>query len=191
MNKFKYLWQTLLHFREMGTVIPSSRAMCNQMTGFIDPGHDKVIIELGAGDGVITRHILSKMAPDAILFVFEINPELCETISSIKDNRMKLINDDARTMNTYLQQYGYSHADHIISAIPFLILPENIRKSILNVSHQILKNQGLFIQLHYSKSLFHLYQQVFGEVETKYVPINIPPGYVFKCVNKNPITPKL
>ena len=188
MNKLKYLWHTLFHFKEMGTVIPSSDSMCRQMTGFIDAIQDKVIIELGAGDGVITRHILSKMAPDAILFVFEINPELCETLAKINDPRMILINDDAQTMGMHLKKNGYAKADHIISAIPFLILPEELTMQILNSSRQILKDGGSFIQMNYSKSLSQKYRQVFDSVDIKYVPINIPPGYVFKCTTQKAIT---
>lgn len=187
MNKLKYLWQTLRHFKEMGTVIPSSETMCRQMTGFIEPSQDKVIVELGAGNGVITRHILAKMAPDALLFVFEINPELCAIIKKIEDPRMILINDDAQSMSEHLQKYNYSEADHIISAIPFLILPEDLRLGILKASHQVLKNQGLFVQLHYSKGIIDLYKHIFGSVETKYVAANFPPGYVFKCINKKDI----
>lgn len=175
----------------MGTVIPSSDSMCRHMTGFIDTIQDKVIIELGAGDGVITRHILSKMAPDAILFVFEINPELCEILETINDPRVILINDDAQTMGKYLKQNGYDNADHIISAIPFLILPENLTMQILNASRKILKDGGSFIQMNYSKSLCQKYRQVFDSVDIKYVPINIPPGYVIKCTNQKVSIPEV
>ncbi len=167
----------------MGTVIPSSEAMCRKMTDFIDWEQDKVIVELGAGDGVITKHILSRIAPDAVLFAFEINPDLCKIISKINDPRLILVNADAQTMEQHLNAHGYDHADHIISAIPFLNIPEEITTQILNKSQQILKDQGLFIQMHYAKTITHLYRQVFDEVHIDYVPVNIPPGYVFKCKN--------
>ena len=155
--------------------------MCLKMTGFIQKDQDKVIVELGAGNGVITKHILSRMAPDAVLFVFEINPELCEIIASIQDPRMILINDDARKMSQYINRYGYVQVDQIISAIPFLMLPEAITAEILSASYRILKDRGQYIQMHYSKSIVHLYQQVFDDIDIQNVLANIPPGYVFKC----------
>ncbi len=181
MKKLKYIWQTLSRFKEMGTVTPSSKAMCLKMTSFIQKEHDKVIVELGAGNGVITKYILSRMAPDAVLFVFEINPELCKIIATIDDPRMILINDDARNIAHHIHQSGYGQVDQIISAIPFLMLPEEVTYEILTASYQILKDEGQYIQMHYSKSIAHLYQQVFDAIDIQNVLINIPPGYVFKC----------
>jgi phospholipid N-methyltransferase len=166
----------------MGTVSRSSQSMSRKMSEFIDTNHDVIIVELGAGDGVITKHILDKMSPKATLFVFEINPELCEMISKIKDERMILINDGAQYMQIHLEKHGFDHADHIISALPFTILPHALTKEILKISHQMLKKYGLFIQMHYSKTKIDMYQSIFSKVVVSYVPLNIPPGYVFKCV---------
>lgn len=107
------------NFKEMGTVIRSSPAMCRNMVQYIDSRNDLIIVELGAGDGVITKYILDKMSKDAKLFVFEINPELCEVIASIKDDRLILINDGAQYMESILLKYEIETVDTIISAIPF------------------------------------------------------------------------
>ena len=80
--------------------------MCRKMVQNIHPETDLNIIELGAGDGVITRYILSKMAPEGKLFVFEINPELCEVITDIQDSRMILINDGAQNMAIHYKNMG-------------------------------------------------------------------------------------
>ena len=106
LKKVKFLWQSIRNFKEMGTVVRSGPAMCRKMVQNIHPETDLNIIELGAGDGVITRYILSKMAPEGKLFVFEINPELCEVITDIQDSRMILINDGAQNMAIHLQKHG-------------------------------------------------------------------------------------
>jgi len=49
--------------------------MCRQMAAGI-PANSKYVIELGAGDGVITPYLLDVLPPDAKLLSFEINPEL-------------------------------------------------------------------------------------------------------------------
>lgn len=165
----------------MGTVIRSGAPMCRSMTQFIDRHKDLIIVELGAGDGVITSFILDKMAPDARLFVFEINPELCEMISRIKDDRMILINDGAQYMESYLQKYEVHQVDMVISAIPFLVLPDDITSEILRICLKILKKSGNFIQMHYALSIRKKYKAIFGNVHTSFVPLNIPPGYVFRC----------
>lgn len=56
----------------------------------------KVIVELGAGTGIITEKILELMPKDAILLSFEINSFFSRHIKeSIQDERLKVINDDA------------------------------------------------------------------------------------------------
>ncbi len=80
--------------------------------------------------------------------------------------------------------YEIETVDTIISAIPFLVLPENLTKEILNISKKILKSGGNFIQMHYVKNISKMYKAIYGNVEINYVALNIPPGYVFRCVKK-------
>lgn len=168
----------------MGTVIRSGPSMCRKMTEFIEPQKDKIIVELGAGDGVITSYILDVMEADATLFVFEINADLCKVVSKIQDKRMILINDGAQNLQKYLDEYQITQVDMIISAIPFLVLPEELTQEILLLCKEKLKANGVFVQMHYAKTIQKLYKSIFGNVESFFVPLNIPPGYVFKCINK-------
>jgi len=168
----------------MGTVIRSGAPMCRKMSSFIDRKNDLVIVELGAGDGAITGYILEKMSPEAKLYVFEINPELCNVLSKIKDSRMILVNDSAEHLETYLANAGINQVDSIISAIPFLVLPDDLTKEILLLSKKLLKKGGSFIQMHYVSTIKTMYKTIFGNVHTYFVPINIPPGYVFRCIKE-------
>ena len=184
MEKVKFLFQSLKNFQQMGTVIRSSPSMCRKMSHFIDSQDDLIIVELGAGDGVITSFILEKMSPDAKLYVIEINTELCAVISKIKDPRMILVNDSAEHMESYLLKHGITQVDMIISAIPFLVLPDELTKDILMAGKKMLKTGGNFIQMHYVSSIKKMYKNIFGNVHTYFVPVNIPPGYVFRCVKE-------
>ncbi|MBC7885464.1 MAG: methyltransferase [Saprospiraceae bacterium] len=184
MKKVKFLFHSLRNFQEMGTVVRSGGPMCRKMTQFIDKKNDLIIMELGAGDGAITSHILNKMSPDAKLFVFEINPELCEVVGRIQDDRLILINDGAQHMEKYMQKYNISQVDTIISAIPFLVLPEELTNEILQLSRNVLKTGGQFVQMHYSKSLEKKYKSIFGNLQSYFVTFNIPPGYVFRSVKE-------
>lgn len=75
MGRLKFFLQGLLNFNQIGTVTRSGPAMCRQMAAGI-PANSKYVIELGAGDGVITPYLLDVLPPDAKLLSFEINPEL-------------------------------------------------------------------------------------------------------------------
>jgi phosphatidylethanolamine/phosphatidyl-N-methylethanolamine N-methyltransferase len=165
----------------MGSVVRSSPQMCRKMTQYIRFKH-KVIVELGAGDGVITEYILDKMPSDGCLMVFEINPDLCAILSKIDDPRFILINDGAQHLDKYLQEYKLGEVDMIISALPFLVLPESLMYDILDASKKALKSGGEYIQMHYAHTLKKVYEETFGNIDISYVPFNIPPGLVYKCI---------
>lgn len=183
MQKVKFLWESIKNFKVMGTVIQSGPSMCKKMVQHIHKEGDLIIVELGAGDGVITKYLLEKMSSNAKLFVFEINPKLCEIISKIDDKRMFLINNGAQNMESELKKYNITQVDTIISAIPFLVLPQELTQEILSISKKMLKPEGYFVQMHYVKRISEMYKEIFGNVTISYVPLNIPPGYVFRSRN--------
>lgn len=39
-----------------------------------------------------------------------------------------------------------------------------------------IKKGGTFIQMHYANGIKKMYEGIFGNVETYFVPMNIPPG---------------
>ncbi len=167
--------------RTTGAVTRSSRFLCQTMVENIDYDKAEVIVELGAGDGVITKHILERMRPNTRLLVFEIQASFCEIIRKIDDDRLIIIEDSAEHLHQYLKEYGFEKADAIISAIPFVVLPKKLVKKIVVTCKDNLCPNGYFMQFHYSKMLKSLYEDVFTEVEVKFVTRNIPPAFVFKC----------
>ena len=148
----------------------------------IDFEKAKVVVELGAGSGAFTEELLSRMSPDAHLLSFEINPEFCKILrGTISDPRFILIEDSAAALPEHLKKLGFGQADYIISGIPFVTLPTELVHEIVTASHKSLKKNGLFIQFHYSSLIQKMYQQFFGNVEVKLVPLNIPPAFVMVC----------
>ncbi|MEM6967066.1 MAG: SAM-dependent methyltransferase, partial [Bacteroidota bacterium] len=89
-----------------------------------------VIVELGAGDGVITEHILRHMKKDSVLLAFEVNKTFCDQMRKIEDDRLIVIEDSAEKLGEYLVKYDLEKADYIISAIPFVAFPDDLAKNI-------------------------------------------------------------
>jgi len=137
-----------------------------------------LIVELGAGDGVITKHILKKMRPDAKLVVFEVNPQFCEKVRSIKDDRMVVIEDSAENLTEHLAKLSLPKADFIVSAIPFVALSKELTITIVKTCFDNLVKGGLFIQMQYSLLLKKTYERIFGNVKIDFVPVNVPPAFV-------------
>ena len=170
----------------MGTITRSGRQMGEKMTRFIPHDISTYIVEFGAGDGAITDHIIKQMSESSTLLVFEINPDMFSMLQKKFNTdypKVILINDGAQNLECHLNRLNIDKVDQIISGLPLLILPEDLRRDILSISKKHLKSEGYFVQMHYTLQLKYLYQFFFKKVEINFVPFNIPPGYVLKCTN--------
>ena len=183
MSRFRFLLQAIKNFREIGTVTRSGKALCEKMASFLSKD-DKYVLELGAGDGAITQRILDQMPAEGKLLSFEINPKLYESLLRIKDPRFIPINDSAENMEQYMVEHNIEVFDGIISAIPYIVLPESLALSILNLCNKNLKRGKSYMQVHYAKSLTSLYEGVFGNLETHFVLMNVPPAYAFRSIRQ-------
>lgn len=184
MKKIAFLKESLKNLKTVGTVTRSSKYLCKGAIKPINFSKANTIVELGAGDGVITKHILKKMKPTAKLLAFEINPLFCETMRKIEDPRLHVIQDSAEHIEAYLKSIHATEADYIVSALPFVSLPKELGKKIVNTSYQHLKKGGLYMQVHYSLVTKSLYEEVFDEVDVNFVPLNVPPAFVLVCKKK-------
>ncbi len=184
MGKIEFFRESLKNIRTTGTIVRSSRSLCKNMVKHVDFKSAKVLIELGAGDGVITEYILKKMSKDAKLLSFEVNAEFCKQLREIKDPRLVVIEDSAENLEKYLKKHNFEYVDSVISAIPFVTLPDELGLNIIGECERFLKTGGLFIQLHYSLLAKKLYQKIFGNVDVNFVPLNIPPAFVLVSKKK-------
>ncbi|MCB0679166.1 MAG: hypothetical protein KDC32_05255, partial [Saprospiraceae bacterium] len=73
-NHVQFFREGLRNLKTVGTLTRSSRFLCRKMVGQLDFSVVDTIVELGAGDGVITHYILEQMRPNARLFAFEVLP---------------------------------------------------------------------------------------------------------------------
>jgi phospholipid N-methyltransferase len=166
----------------MGSVAPSSRFLCRAVANKIDPESAKVVVELGPGDGVITRFILHRLSPQAHLIIFEINPVFVEKIrNTFDDPRMTIIHDTAENMGDHFRKMGIQEVDYFVSGIPFVMLPESLTEQITRECLNWLRVGGKFVQFHYSPLLLRLYRRIFGNLKVEVVALNIPPAIVISC----------
>ncbi len=181
-HRIQFLREGLRNLRSMGSVAPSSRFLCRAVANKIDPRKAKVVVELGPGDGVITRFILHRLHPDARLIIFEINPVFVEKIrATLHDPRMTIVHDTAENMGQYFREMGIQEVDYFVSGIPFVMLPESLTERISRDCLKWLRIGGKFIQFHYSPLLLRLYRRVFGNLKVEVVALNIPPAIVVSC----------
>ena len=181
-HRIAFFRESLRNLRSMGSVAPSSRFLCRAIARKINPEKDKIVVELGPGDGVITRFILNGLSPDARLVIFEINPVFIEKISAtFNDPRMTIVHDTAENMGHHFREMGIQEVDCFVSGIPFVMLPESLTERITRECQSWLREGGRFIQFHYSPLLLRLYRRVFRNLHVEVVAFNIPPAIVISC----------
>lgn len=184
MGAIKFFIEGIKHFKEVGTISRSSKFVGRTMCKHVDFGKAKCIVELGAGDGSITKEILKAMGPDSKLLSFEINEKLCEEMRKQvgEDPRLQIIQGDALEMRKHIEAAGFQEADYVVSAIPFVIIPED---DIIQMSHDCMAEGGKYIQLHYSTKAKKRYQRIFGNVEIDLQMLNIPPAFIHICEKRS------
>lgn len=145
----------------------------------------KIIVELGPGNGAITRQILKKMHPKTTLICFEINDAFYNELLKIEHPQLIVIKKSAEKINEELSKLGFNKADYIVSSLPLTIIPKEISHNILCISNNILGKNGVFIQYQYSLTYYKKLKTVFGKnISLSFELLNFPPAFVYKCAKK-------
>lgn len=182
MKRGHFFKEGVRNIKTTGTITRSSRFLSRRMIDSIDFDKARLIFEFGPGDGLITQHILDRMHPDARLLAFEIQDTFCEILEQrIVDPRFQLIKESAEHVSKYIDPASGKYADYIVSAIPFVVLPKELSIDIVQKSKDALRDDGQFIQMHYSLTLKSMYKRIFPNVKIDFELVNIPPAFVFRC----------
>ncbi len=184
MNAISFLRESLRNFKTVGTVTQSSPALCKGAIKQVDFVEARHLIELGAGDGVITKHILAAMHPEARLMAFEVNPLFCAQLRALDDERLVVVEDSAEHMKRHLRDNEFAEIDAVVSAIPFVNLPKALADSIVNLCRDVLRVGGPFSQVHYSLIRKKAYAAIFGNVKVDFIAMNVPPAFVLTSRKK-------
>jgi phospholipid N-methyltransferase len=166
----------------LGSVVPSSPFLVKRLMAQIDWQRARVLVEFGPGVGTITREVLKRMRPDAVLLVIELNQEFVEYLNStIRDPRLRVVHGSATQVRRVLAEHGLARADTIISSIPYSLLPETLRRHIVAESRHALKAQGSLLVFQYNRTLLPYLKSSFSTVRLNFQLFNILPALIFHC----------
>ncbi|HVV01200.1 MAG TPA: rRNA adenine N-6-methyltransferase family protein [Verrucomicrobiae bacterium] len=172
----------LKHPNLVGWMLPSSPWVVKDVLRHVDWDKAKVIVEYGPGVGTFTKRVLELMRPDAALIAIEINRDFHDYLqSSIKDPRLRLIKDSAANVAEVLARLGFSHADYVISGIPFKTLPEPVCDSVVRNTYSVLRPEGSFLVYQLSSAVLPYLEKVFGKVARDTQILSFIPARLFYC----------
>lgn len=166
----------------LGSMIPSSRFLIQEMLEPVDWERAHVVVEYGPGVGTFTGELLRRMPLESTLIVVETNPEFVRFLrESYSDARLQVVHGSAAQVDQILRQRGKTRADYILSGIPFSTMPADLRESILQITRAVLEPTGALLVYQFSARVLPDLQHVFGRVERKFEPLNILPAQMFIC----------
>lgn len=172
----------LKHPKMLGSFIPSSRFLIEEVLEPVDWNRARVVVEYGPGVGSFTAEILRRMRPDATLIAVETNPDFVDYLrTSLRDSRLQVVQGSAADTERLLSERGAGRADYIVSGIPFSTMPEELRESILRTTHSVLAPDGAFLVYQFSTRVLPDLRRVFARVERGFEPLNILPAHFFVC----------
>ena len=196
-----FLEEALANYPSVASVAPSSRHLARAMAEPLRHMKAGVVVELGAGTGVITRALLDLLPEDATLIAFEINKKFYRYLrKNFHDPRLLLINASAETLGSHLAKLGHKRVDAVVSSLSFSLMTEKQRHAILRSLLACIDDKSVFLQYHYLPARLvnalpqrgkngrlnvpRLLHQHFCSVESRIVWRNLPPAFVYACERK-------
>jgi len=166
----------------LGSVVPSSPFLVKDMMAQVDWERARVLVELGPGVGTITREVLKRMRPDAVLVAIELNTDFVEYLHEhIRDPRLRVVHGSAAHVRCVLAEQNLPPADSIISGLPYRAMTDSLRREILEESRMALHPEGSLVLFQYTRKLQPYLESSFSSVTRNFQPFNILPALIFHC----------
>jgi len=185
VTKRKFIKEFFKNKHMVGAVSPSSKFLANKMLENVDFEDSKLVVELGPGTGVFTDKIIQRLRPKAKLLVFELNKDFYQSLQNrINDPRVEIIHDSASNISNYLKDDEKNTVDTVISSLPLMAFPEDLRNDVVNASYDALKDDGMYIQFQYSLQSKKLLASKYAKMDITFTVKNFPPAFVYTCLKK-------
>lgn len=166
--------------RRIGAVAPSSRHLAKAMAREVAGIASGAIIELGGGTGSVTQGLLDEGIAPERLVVIERDPHLHAMLQK-RFPQLRVLLGDAGHLKALLAPLGIESIAAIVSSLPLVSLPKQVRDAVLKESLELLDESAPFIQFTYSLAAPMAYQGygLTGRVVAR-VWRNLPPASVWR-----------
>lgn len=164
---------------QMGSVVPSSPALCRRVAAQVRRAPDEWVVELGAGTGVISRALLAGGVPAGRLVVVEIVPDMARHLAGTLPG-VDVVAGDARRLPELLPPGLHGRVGTVVCGIPLVLLPLAEQRRFIHAMQAVAPGRGF---LHYSYcATSPLPARKHGLVARReaWTALNIPPASVWR-----------
>ena len=171
----------LKNLKTVGTLVSSSKYLSKKILKGINFSEKLTIVELGGGNGAITKNILDNLNADSRLFSFEVHPKFFNELSKIEDPRLSVLN----TCVSEFPLMDPGSVDVVISCLPLANFNTDLKDKVFGKIKTVLKEEGSFRQFQYSLIDYKYIKDSFNNLNMDYCLFNIPPAFIYKSKNIN------
>ena len=131
---------------QMGSIVPSSSTLCARVVAQTRRAPDEVVVELGAGTGVMSRALLAAGVPAERLFVVEIVRDMAEHLGRVLPG-VQVVQGDARELQDLIPTRWHGRIGTVICGIPLVLLALAEQRRFIDAIEAVAPRRGF---LHYS-----------------------------------------
>ena len=172
------------HGTKIASIAPSSRWLSRATVRNVDWSTAKIIVEVGAGTGPITKVIAEKVRPETRVIVLERDPDFCKILKERYGHlpNFDVIEGDVRDLAAMLRDRGITQVDYVISGLPIPSFPKDLQSDFFKVVRDVLSPTGEFSQITELALVYQgLYKRYFDHVKFVFEPRNFPPAGAYHC----------
>jgi phosphatidylethanolamine/phosphatidyl-N-methylethanolamine N-methyltransferase len=164
----------------VGSIIPSSSLTVKKMLAPVDWENTKLFVEYGPGIGTFCQPVLDKLRPDAKLLVIDLNEDFIKYLrKTFHDSRFIAVHGSAADVNQIIRDFGFQHADYILSGLPFSTLPNNLGPIIAEETAKALRPGGAFLVYQFRARCRDFMAPHFERIDRGFEAWNILPCHLF------------
>lgn len=133
--------------RQMGSIVPTSAAVCRLLADQVCLSPHDHVIEVGAGTGVVSQALLEAgIAPERLLLL-EIDPTMADLLR-VRFPGVHVVNGDAMNLGAHLPTEFQGRVSHVICGVPLMLLAFETQRRFVEMVERIAPGKG-FLQLSY------------------------------------------
>jgi phosphatidylethanolamine/phosphatidyl-N-methylethanolamine N-methyltransferase len=179
-----FLGKFLKHGTAIASLAPSSPWLSRTTVRNVDWDRARVLVELGAGTGPITRVLAEKARPECQVVVLERDPDFARLLKERfqGQSNFDVIEGDVRDLSGLLADRGIARADYVISGLPVPSFPKDLQRDLFRVVRAVLSPEGTFNQITEMPWVYwRFYRRFFEDVRFAFEPRNFPPAGAYFC----------
>jgi phosphatidylethanolamine/phosphatidyl-N-methylethanolamine N-methyltransferase len=178
-NAMLFFKRWLANPLQMGSIIPSSPSLCNRIAALVERAQDEVVLELGAGTGVVSRALLAAGVPADRLVVVEIVPEMAAHLRTILPG-VNVICGDAFELARDLPERLHGKVGTAICGIPLVLLPFEQQQRFVAAVEAVAPGKGFLLYSYCVTSPLPYGKLGLRARREAWTPLNFPPASVWR-----------